>query len=66
MDFKSQMITIDEITLPMIASTICKVLAHSTCKAKYSLAKEPISTHAKYATLTLDSKDKYRYPVNCQ
>jgi hypothetical protein len=34
MDFKSQTKTIDEITLPMIASTICKALAHSTCKSK--------------------------------
>jgi hypothetical protein len=33
MDFRSQMITIDEITLPMIASTICKLLAHSACKS---------------------------------
>jgi hypothetical protein len=33
MDFKSQMMTIDEITLPMAASTICKALAHSACKS---------------------------------
>ncbi len=33
MDFQSQMITIDEITLPMITSTICKVLTHFACKS---------------------------------
>jgi hypothetical protein len=47
----SQTITIDVITLPMITSTICKTLAHSACKKlDDSLAKEPISTHAKRAT----------------
>jgi hypothetical protein len=29
MAFKAKMLTIDEITLPMIASTICKALARS-------------------------------------
>jgi hypothetical protein len=57
MHFRSQMITIDEITLPMIALTICKLLAHSSCKAEYSLANEPISTHAKRASQMLDTKD---------
>jgi hypothetical protein len=53
------MITIDEITLPMITLTICKALAHSACKKlDNSLAKDPISTHAKCATLMLDTKDK--------
>ncbi len=57
MDFKSQMMTIDEITLSMITSTICKVLFHLQ-KLDDSLAKEPVSTHAKRATWTLDTKDK--------
>ncbi len=39
------MITIDNITLPVIASTICKNgSAFLMQKAKYSSAKEPIST----------------------
>jgi hypothetical protein len=51
------MITIDEITLPMITSTICKALAHSALqKLDDSLAKEPISTHAKCETWTLAQK----------
>jgi hypothetical protein len=59
MDFKSHMITVDEITLQMITSTICKALAHSACKKlDNSLAKEPISTHAKRATWMLDTKGK--------
>jgi hypothetical protein len=33
MDFKAKMITIDDISLPAIASTICKMPAHSTCKS---------------------------------
>jgi hypothetical protein len=33
MDFEGQMITIDEITLPMITSIICKALAHSACRS---------------------------------
>jgi hypothetical protein len=42
--FKAKTITIDDITLPVIASTICNMPAHSACKiAKYSLAKELIS-----------------------
>jgi hypothetical protein len=31
MDLRAKTITVDEITLPTIASTICKVLAHSVC-----------------------------------
>ncbi len=59
MDLWSQTITSDEITLPMITSTICK--GASTLhlqKLDNSLAKEPISTHAKCATWTPDTKDK--------
>ncbi len=59
MDLWSQTITIDEITLPRITSTICK--AASTLhlqKLDDSLAKEPMSTHAKRATWTLDTKNK--------
>jgi hypothetical protein len=56
-DFQSQMITIDETTLPIIASNICKALAHSMYKDN-RLAKEPISTHAKHETWTLETKDK--------
>jgi hypothetical protein len=33
MDFKAKMITIDDITLPVIASTICNRPAHSSCKS---------------------------------
>jgi hypothetical protein len=32
LDFKDKMITIDDITLPVIASTICNMPAHSACK----------------------------------
>ncbi len=59
MELWSQTITINEITLQMKTSIICKVLAHSTCKMlDDSSAKEPISTHAKHATWMLDTKDK--------
>ncbi len=59
MDFKSQNDNHWWNHLPMITSTICKALAHSTCKKlNNSLAKEPISTHAKCATWKLDTKDK--------
>jgi hypothetical protein len=44
-DFKAKTITIDNITLPVIASTICKNgSAFCMQKAKYSSAKELIST----------------------
>jgi hypothetical protein len=33
MDFKAKMITIDDITLPVIASIICNMPAHSSCKS---------------------------------
>jgi hypothetical protein len=53
------MITIDEITLLGIASTICKNASTLRVqKLNDSLAKEPISTHAKHATGALDIKDK--------
>jgi hypothetical protein len=55
-DFKSQTITIDEITLPRIASTSASTLRMQ--KLDNSLAKEPMSTRAKRATWTLDTKDK--------
>jgi hypothetical protein len=54
------MITIDEITLPIIASTICKSTS-TICALKLnnSLVKEPIGTQDanKCATWTLDTKD---------
>jgi hypothetical protein len=60
-DFKAKMITIDDVTLPVIASTICK----NACtlrmqKLSNSLAKEPISTQDanKHATHMLDTKDQ--------
>jgi hypothetical protein len=31
--FEAKMITIDDITLPVIASTICNIPAHSACKS---------------------------------
>ncbi len=55
------MITIDEVTLPMIASTICKNASTlHVQKLNDSLAKEPNSTQVAYkrATQTLDTKDK--------
>ncbi len=55
------MITIDEVTLLVIASTICKNAStlHMQ-KLNNSLAKEPISTQDanKHATWMLDSKGK--------
>jgi hypothetical protein len=62
------MITIDDITLPVIASTICKN-ASTLClqKLNNSSAKEPISTQCanKLATRMLDPI-KSRSLVNCQ
>ncbi len=53
------MITIDEITLPVIASTICKIASTlRVWKQNDSLAKELISTNAKCAAQVLDTKDK--------
>jgi hypothetical protein len=61
-------ITIDDITLPVIASTICKN-ASALClqKLNNSSAKEPISTQCtnKRATWML-GPIKSRSPVNCQ
>jgi hypothetical protein len=70
MDFKAKTITIDEVILPVIASTICKnaTTLHMQ-KLNDSLVKEPISTQVanQRATQTLDTKDKKsRSPVNCQ
>ncbi len=62
---KAKTITIDDITLPVIASTICKN-ASTLCMQKLnnSSTKEPISTQCanKRATWILDT----RSPVNCQ
>jgi hypothetical protein len=62
------MITIDDITLPVIASTICKNASTLRMrKLNNSLAKEPISTQCtnKRATQMLGTI-KSRSPVNCQ
>jgi hypothetical protein len=66
--FKAKTITIDDITLPVIASTICKnASTFRMQKLNNSSAKEPISTQYanKRATLMLGTI-KSRYPVNCQ
>jgi hypothetical protein len=70
MEFKAKTINIDKVTLPVIASTICKN-ASTLCMQKLndSLAKEPRSTQCanKRATRMLDTKDKKsRSLVNCQ
>jgi hypothetical protein len=68
MDFKAKTITIDDITLPVIASTICKNASTLRLqKLNNSSAKEPISTQYtnKCATWMLDTI-KNRSPVNCQ
>jgi hypothetical protein len=60
--------TIDDITLPVIASTICKnVSTLRMQKLNNSSAKEPINTQCtnKRATWMLDTI-KSRSPVNCQ
>jgi hypothetical protein len=62
------MITIDDITLPVIASTICKnASTFRMQKLNNSSAKEPISTQYanKRATLMLGTI-KNRSLVNCQ
>jgi hypothetical protein len=62
------MITIDDITLPVIASTICKNASTlHMWRLDNSSAKEPISTQYanKCATQMLDPI-KSRSPVNCQ
>jgi hypothetical protein len=67
---KAKTITIDEVTLPVIASTICKNTSTlHVQKLNDSLAKERISTQDanKCATRMLDTKDKQsRSLVNCQ
>jgi hypothetical protein len=66
--FKAKTITIDDITLPMIASTICKNASTLHIqKLNNSSAKEPITTQCahKRATWMLDTI-KSRSPVNCQ
>ncbi len=61
MDFRAKTRTVDEVTLPVIALTICKN-ASTFCMQKLndSLAKELISTQDtnKHATRMLDTKDK--------
>ncbi len=68
MDFKAKIITIDDITSPIIASTICKNAStlHMQ-KLNNSSAKEPISTQCanKRATRMLGTI-KSRSPVNWQ
>jgi hypothetical protein len=67
-DFKAKTITIDDITLPVIASTICKIASTLHIqKLNNSSAKEPISTQCanKCATRMLDTITS-RSPVNCQ
>ena len=62
------MITIDDITLPVIASTICKNASILRMqKLNNSLAKETISTQwaNKHVTRMLDTITS-RSPVNCQ
>ncbi len=62
------MITIDDITLPVIASTICKNASTLRMqKLNNSSAKEPISTQCanKHATQMLGTI-KSKSPVNCQ
>ncbi len=59
--FKAKMIAIDDITLPVIASTTCKnARTFRMQKLNNSLAKKPISTQDanKCATWILDTKDK--------
>jgi hypothetical protein len=65
------MITIDKVTSPVIASTICKNVSKlHVQKLNNSLAKEPISTHDANKCATqqmLDTKDKNsRSPVDCE
>jgi hypothetical protein len=62
------MITIDDITLPVIASTICKN-ATTLCMQKLnnSSAKEPISTqYANKRAARMLGIIKSRSPVDCQ
>jgi hypothetical protein len=70
MDFNAKRVTCNDITLPVIASTICKN-ASTLCiqKLNDSLAKEPISTQDanKRGTWMLDTNNKKsQSPVNCQ
>jgi hypothetical protein len=68
MDFKSLAITTDEVTLPVIASTICKNAGTLYMqKLNDSLAKEPMSTQDtnKRANQMLDTKDKDK-PISSQ
>jgi hypothetical protein len=65
---KAKAITIDDITLPMIASTICKNASILRMqKLSNSSAKEPTSTQCanKHATWMLSAITS-RSPVNCQ
>jgi hypothetical protein len=66
---KAKTITIDDITLPVIASTICKKNASTfhMQKLNNSTAKEPTSTQCvnKRATQMLGTITS-RSPVNCQ
>jgi hypothetical protein len=66
--FEAKLTTIDDITLPAIASTICKNASTLRMqKLNNSSAKESISTQCanKRATWMLDTI-KSRSPINCQ
>ncbi len=58
MDLWSQTITIDDITLPMITYHLQGAGTLNLQKLDGSLAKDPISTHAKHATRTLYQRQK--------
>jgi hypothetical protein len=62
------MITIDDITLPVMALTICKnASTFRMQKLNNSSAKEPISTHyANKRAIRMLGTMKSRSPVNCQ
>ena len=68
MDFKAKTIIIDDITLPVIASTICKN-ASTLCMRRLnnSLAKELIITlYANKNAIRMLGTIKSRSSVNCQ
>jgi hypothetical protein len=66
--FKAKTITIDDITLPVIASTICKnASTFRMQKLNNSSAKEPISTQCANKRATwMQGTIQSRSLVNCQ
>jgi hypothetical protein len=69
MDFKAKMITIDDITLPVIASTMCKNASTLRMqKLNNSSAKGRIRTQCanKHATRMLGTLKSRSPPVSCQ